>query len=163
MNPAAQFPLKDLTTKAVWDRLDAQVFQVAEGVQQFETFVIRDKKVQRIGQRFGGQGVTSLAVADPNGDGRDKLIFAYSWGSGEHRSQIALLDCLAKESVQIAAPQTYFGKDDLVLKNSEGNKVEIYLGKQKAGRLIVEAKEGRLTADVQVNDDVDLEVRKKFH
>jgi hypothetical protein len=69
----------------------------------------------------------------------------------------------AKEPVHVAAPQTYFGKDDLVLKNSEGNKVEIYLGKQKAGRLIVGAKEGRFTADVQVNDDVDLEVRKKFH
>src|SRR5579862_7239921 len=55
MNPKAEFPLKDLTVKAVWDRLGVQVFQVTEGVQVCETYVIKDKQVYRIGQGFGGQ------------------------------------------------------------------------------------------------------------
>jgi hypothetical protein len=163
MNPAAEFPLKDLTTKAMWERLDAQAFQVTEGVRAHETYVIKDKKVYHIGSGFGGHGVSSIAVADPNGDGRDKLIFAYSFGSGDHRSHVAVFDVLAKNPEEVIAPQAYFGRGgDLAVKNGEGQKIEIYAGDQKVGRLILEGKEGELKIAIRLNDDVPAEVKKGF-
>jgi hypothetical protein len=163
MSPTAEFPLKDLTTKAVWDRLDAQVFQVTEGVRAHETYVIKDKKLYHIGSGFGGHGVSSIAVADPNGDGRDKLIFAYSFGSGEHRSQVAVFDVLAKKPEEVVAPQAYFGRGgDLAVKNGDGQKIEIYAGDQKVGRLILEGKEGELKIAIRLNDDLPAEVKKGF-
>jgi hypothetical protein len=160
MNPEAKFPLKDISKKAVWDRLGVQVFQVTEGVQVCETFIIRAKKVHRIGMGIGGNGVTSLAVADPNGDGRDKLIYAYSWGSGRHRSHVAVFDCLAKVPKQLVAPQAYFGDlGDLAVKNGKRDSVEIYAGKRKVGRLDLRGKEGALKAAILFDDDLPAEVK----
>lgn len=163
MNPTAQFPLKDITTKAVWDRLGAQVFQVTEGVQACESFFIKAKKVYRIGQGFGGHGVTSMAVADPDVNGRDKLIFTYSWGSGIHRSHVAVFDCLAKEPVQVVAPLAYFGDlGDVAVKSGEGQQVDVFVGKQKVGRLVLAGKVGQLKVTIQFDDDLPQDVKKGF-
>jgi hypothetical protein len=163
MNPTAQFPLKDITTKPVWQRLDAQLFLVTDGVRAHETYVIKDKKVYHIGSGFGGKGVSSVVVADPNGDGRDKLIFAYSFGSGVHRSQVGVFDVLAKKPEQLVAPQAYFGDlGDLVVRNGERQKVEVLTGDRKVGRLILEGKEGELKIAIRLNDDLPAEVRKGF-
>jgi len=90
MNASADFPLKELTTSDVWDRLHVQVFAVTSGVCQDEAFIIRDGRAFLLGTSFGGSGVMSMCVADLNGDGQPKLIFSYSWGSGVHRSLVAL-------------------------------------------------------------------------
>jgi hypothetical protein len=163
MNPAAQFPFKEITTKEVWDRLGVQVFQITEGAQVCETLVIQGKKIHRIGVGFGGQGVTSLVVADPSGDGRPKLVYAYSWGSGEHRSQVAVFDCLAKEPKQVVAPQAYFGDlGDLTVTKGKGKAVEIYAGKRKVGSLDVSGKEGELKAAMNLDKDLPAKVKEGF-
>src|ERR1700722_8091475 len=54
MNPSADFPLKELTTADVWDRLHAQVFAVTDGVQEDQAFIIRDRRVYPLGKGFGG-------------------------------------------------------------------------------------------------------------
>lgn len=41
---------------------------------------------------LGGFGVTSMALADLNGDGQQEFYYTYSWGSGMHRSQIGYFD-----------------------------------------------------------------------
>jgi len=163
MNPTAQFPLKEITIERVWGRLDAQIFKVTEGVRADETYVIKDRKVYHIGIGFGGQGVTSMVVADPSGDGRDKLIFAFSSGSGIHRSQVAVFDLLAKKPKQYIAPQAYFGNlGDLMVKNSEAGTVEVLAGDRKVGRLLFEGKEGELKIAIQLIDDLPADVRKSF-
>jgi hypothetical protein len=163
MNPEAQFPVKDITIKAVWDRLGAQVFQVTEGVRAHETYVIKDKKVYHIGSGFGGHGVASMVVADPNGDGRDKLIFAYSWGSGIHRSHVGVFDLLAKEPEQVVAAQAYYGGlGDLMVQNGEKQTVEVFAGKEKVGRLILEGKEGALKVAIRLSDDLSADAKKGF-
>ena len=163
MNPRAACPVKDVTPKAVWERLGVQVFQVVKGVQMRETFVIRGRQVYRIGTAFGGPGVTSIIVADPAGDGLDKLVFAYGWGSGEHRSQVGALDVLAEKPQQITAPQVYFGDlGDLTVKNGQAGAVEIYAGPQPIGRLNVEGKEGELNVSVRFYDDLPDHIRKAF-
>ncbi len=163
MNPTAQFPVKDITTKPVWDRLGAQVFQVTEGVRACESFVVKDKTVYHIGAGFGGQGVKSLVVADPNGDGRDKLVYGFSWGSGRHRSQVAIFDLLAKEPQEVSAPQAYNGNlGDLEVKNGEKQAVEVYAGKHRVGQLVVEGKAGALKVALHLDDDLPADVKKGF-
>src|SRR6516225_9751446 len=78
MNPKAEFPVKELTTDEVWEKLGVQVFQVTKGVQSHETFVVSRGRVARIGTGFGGAGVQSMCVAELNGDGRPKLVFSFS-------------------------------------------------------------------------------------
>jgi hypothetical protein len=90
MNPTAEFPLKELTTADVWKRLQAQVFVVTSGVREDQAYIVHDERVAPLGAGFGGNGVTSMCVADVNGDGKPKLVFSYSFGSGIHRSEIGI-------------------------------------------------------------------------
>lgn len=90
MNPSTQFPLKELTTADLWDRLHAQVFAVTSGVREDQAFTIRSQEVFPLGADFGGSGVMSMCVAVLNGDRQPKLVFTYSWGSGVHRSLVGL-------------------------------------------------------------------------
>jgi len=90
MNPSADFPLMELTTADVWDRLHAQVFAVTSGVREDQAFVIRDRRIFWLGGGLGGWGVMSMCVADLDGSGQPKLVFSYPWGSGVHRSIVAV-------------------------------------------------------------------------
>ena len=90
MNPSADFPLKELTTSEVWDRLHAQVFAVTSGARVCQAYVTQNRQVHPLGEGFGGSGVMSMCVADLNGPGQPGLVFSYSWGSGEHRSIVAI-------------------------------------------------------------------------
>src|SRR5262245_36190178 len=99
LNLGDDFAVKELTTDAVWDRCKVQVVKVKGGTPALNnhTFVVRKDDAFGIGESFGGSGVDSLAVADLKGDGRPLLVYAFAWGSGEHRSQIAAVDCAARE------------------------------------------------------------------
>src|SRR6185436_641974 len=115
--------------------LGVQIFQITGDVQTHETFVIRDKKVFKIGIGVGGQGVPSICVADLNQDKTPELVYAYSWGSGVHRSHVAVFDCLAAEPREYVLPQGYFHTDDLAVKRVNDQKVEVWLGPTKVGQL----------------------------
>ena len=69
---------------------DVQVFQVADGIYQYESFLLQNGDLYPMGAAFGGMGVNSLLTTDLDGDGAAELIFTYSFGSGIHRSQIGL-------------------------------------------------------------------------
>src|SRR5262245_33169639 len=60
----AEFRVNELTSDVIWERLRVQVFKVTGGVRQNESYVLRGKDVIHIGVAFGGDGVTTLAVAD---------------------------------------------------------------------------------------------------
>jgi hypothetical protein len=68
-----------------------QVYQVTEGVQQYQTYVIADGRVIPIGESFGGMGVHTQLVTDLDQDGAPELVFAYSFGSGLHQSGVGIL------------------------------------------------------------------------
>lgn len=91
MNPAAAFPLVETTGDETWQRMGVQVFQVTEGVRQFDTFVIADGIVYPIGIGFGGMGVHTHLVTDLDQDGAAELVYAFSYGSGVHQSQVGIL------------------------------------------------------------------------
>jgi hypothetical protein len=160
MNPDAKFPLKDLTTDAVWKRLGVQVFQVTEGVQAHETYVVKKNQVFLIGKGFGGQGVNSLCVADLNGDSRPELVYSFSWGSGIHRSQVGVFDVLAKKPREYVAPGAFYGMDDLTVKRVDDRTITVSTGKTELGRVALEGKDGQLRVEIRLNDKLPAEVRK---
>ncbi|MGE5608782.1 MAG: hypothetical protein ACM359_05990 [Bacillota bacterium] len=90
MNPAAQFPLEELTTPEVWEQLHVQVFRVRDGVRQLDSFLIQNENVTPLGVGFGGYGIMSMCVTDLDADGQPELAFTYSWGSGIHRSHLCV-------------------------------------------------------------------------
>lgn len=122
---ATSLPLKEITNDQVFQELGCQVFKDGD----FETFLIRDKKVTHIGMGFGGLGVTSIYTADLNKDGRLELVYTYSWGSGLHRSHIAVM-MFGDTNKEIVSDFVYMNKDLLLEKKDyytilvrEGNAV----------------------------------------
>jgi RNA polymerase sigma factor (sigma-70 family) len=163
-NRQATFPLKEFTTKDVWKRLTAQVFQVTGDVQGGALFVIRKGEVFEIGPGGScGNRLKTLCVAVLNGGKRPKLVYSYSWGSGLYRSQIAAFDCLAKKPQQSVARQAYFnGPDDLVLKRVDDQTVKVRTRAGEVGKVVVEGKEGDLKVKIAFKDKLPPKVKKRF-
>jgi hypothetical protein len=124
MNPTAEFPLKELTTAEVWDRLHVQVFAVTSGVRDSQAYIICRRQASPLGQGFGGSGVMSICVADLDGDSRPKLFFTCSWGSGIHRSFAGLWTEGASEIH--ATP--YLRDYDLILEKIDDSQVGVAYG-----------------------------------
>ncbi len=82
------------------------------------SFLLYEHEVYPLGEWFGGFGVTSMALADLNGDGIQELYFTYSFGSGLHRSHIAYFDPVMKQVVPI--DYTHLNKDMFVAKSETG-------------------------------------------
>jgi len=82
------------------------------------SFLLYDGIVYPLGEWFGGFGVTSMALADLNGDQKPELYFTYSWGSGLHRSHAAYFDPVAKKVVIF--DYTHLNKDMIITENEEG-------------------------------------------
>lgn len=89
MAASARFPLRETTTGAMWEKLGIQAFQVTEGVRLHETYLLRRGAILPIARATGGEGVNSFAVADLDGDGGEELAYAFGWGSGRARWEVA--------------------------------------------------------------------------
>lgn len=63
----------------------------------YMTYLVFEGKIYLLGESFGGLGTNAFAVADLNCDGSEELFFAFSWGSGMHRSQIGYFDSASRE------------------------------------------------------------------
>lgn len=82
------------------------------------SFLLYEDKIYPLGMWFGGYGLTSMALADLNGDEMPELYFTYSFGSGLHRSHAAYFDPVAKQVV--AFNYIHFNKDMLITDNGNG-------------------------------------------
>ncbi len=54
--------------------------------------LLYEERVYMLGTWFGGLGIHNFAVADLNKDGANEMYFAFSFGSGIHRSQVGYFD-----------------------------------------------------------------------
>jgi len=88
-----EFPLvvAEVPVPEAWERLRAQVFRAKDGPFARETYLISGDSVRQLGTATGGQGVTSIVVADLDRDGSAELLFSYSFGSGIHQSRIGMV------------------------------------------------------------------------
>ncbi len=82
------------------------------------TFLLYEGKVYPLGEWFGGFGVTSMALADLDGDRNSELYFTYSWGSGLHRSHAAYFDPTTKQVVTL--DYTHMNEDMIITNNDDG-------------------------------------------
>jgi hypothetical protein len=167
MNPAAEFPVKEITGEDVWERLRVQVFMVTSGVRQCQAFVISCGRAYPLGIGFGGDGVLSMCVADLSGDGKPKLFFSYSWGSGMHRSLVAIWTGGAKWLNAKPMLRDY----DLRLEKVDDEHVEVMYGEdagtgkvehRRFGRLRLSDRPGGLELGIEVDPHLPADVSERL-
>jgi hypothetical protein len=163
LNPTFDCTVNDITTDEVWKGLHVQVVKIKSEALNNTAFMIRQNDVCTLGDSFGGQGVTSLAVADLNGDGKPLLFFAFAFGSGEHRSMIGAVDCRAKEPVQLVAPLVNYNfGHDYQVKPDGKTAVEVYAGKEKIGKLALEKKDKETVLQIRLDEKIPDEIKAKL-
>ncbi|KGE17680.1 hypothetical protein [Paenibacillus wynnii] len=118
--------LIEITPSDFWDQTRLQLFKMV-GDSSWETFIVSKQKAVHIGNGFGGYGVTSAVPFDLNKDGTLDVVYAYSYGSGIHRSEISWLDLknFTEHRVLDRPESTGFRMDDLILKN-ESKEIAVY-------------------------------------
>lgn len=160
LNPAADFPLTELTTDEVWQRLRAQVFQVNDGNHMFNTYLIKNKETVPLGTGVGGMGLTSMCVADLDQDGNPELVYTYSWGSGIHRCQVAIYSANLPAPYSLDARIAYGGNDWMVEKQDDQTvfmKIEPDQqgeGSLRIGQLVLERQGDQVALDIRLYDDL---------
>jgi hypothetical protein len=90
LSPDVRLPLEEFPLQEAWDYLRVQLFRIADGPFMNESFLIDGESVLPLGTAFGGRGLTSLQIADLDGDGSAELLFTYAFGSGLHQSRIGM-------------------------------------------------------------------------
>ncbi len=88
------------------------------------SFLLYDEEIYQLGEWFGGMGVTSMALADLDSDGKQELYFTYSWGSGIHRSLAAYFDPVTRQ-IQVF-DYTCWDGDMLLSRNSTNNALSLF-------------------------------------
>ncbi|GGG65424.1 M56 family metallopeptidase [Paenibacillus radicis (ex Gao et al. 2016)] len=83
------------------------------------SYLLYEGVVYPLGEWFGGFGITSMSLADLDGDGKLELYFTYSWGSGLHRSHAAYFDPAAKQVVNF--DYVHQNGDLLIANNLDGS------------------------------------------
>ncbi|MCY3020118.1 MAG: hypothetical protein NTW87_13960 [Planctomycetota bacterium] len=169
MNPAAQFPLKEITPADVFAKLNCQVFQVTKGIAMGWTFLIHRGQAHPLGRSFGGWGVMSMCVADLDKDGTPELLYSYSYGSGIHRSHVAACRFLAEGVQEAQAPFAY--RSDMFVKKADDGTVTVEVGEfsdrlnewtpdTTLGKLEMAAKGNTLSLDVKLSENLPEAVRQ---
>jgi hypothetical protein len=96
-----------------------------------------------------------------NQDKRPELVYAYSWGSGVHRSHVAVFDCLAKEPKEYVAPLANFHMErDFAVKRVDDQTVEVYVGAAKVGQLLFGSKDGKDGVRIELSKDLDDSIKR---
>ncbi|AIQ69631.1 hypothetical protein PGRAT_19845 [Paenibacillus graminis] len=119
--------LIDITPPDIWKQTGHQLFKNTEEASSRDTYAVSDGKAVQIGIGFGGYGVTSAVPYDVNKDGTTDIVYAYSFGSGIHRSVIAWLDLqnFTGHIVSNKPEAMEFRQEDLILK-IENKHIAVY-------------------------------------
>jgi hypothetical protein len=168
LNPTVEFPLTELTTDEVWQRLGAQVFQVKEGIYQFNTYLIKNKEIAPLGTGFGGVGLTSMCVTDLDQNGNPELIYTYSFGSGIHRSQVALYSADLPEPYSLEAKIAY-RDDDWILEKRDDQTVFVTIAGDKPGKdrmrlgqVVLEGQGDQVAFDLRLDENLPPDVLERI-
>lgn len=118
--------LTDITPESIWNQTGCQLFKVYGGSSS-ETYIVTNQKAVHIGNGFGGFGVTSAVPYDVNNDGKQDIVYAYSFGSGIHRSVISWMDLTSftEHHVEDLPAESGFRMEDVILK-IENKDVAVY-------------------------------------
>lgn len=93
--------------------LDGMGWQIIKNSLTCESLLVTPEGTYALGMSFGGWGVTSAVPCDADDNGTPDLLFTSSWGSGMHRSHLAVLNLTTKELTILAT--WYEWENDLVV------------------------------------------------
>jgi beta-lactamase regulating signal transducer with metallopeptidase domain len=88
----------NITPQLIEQNSDYTIFKYGASAA---SFLLYEGEIYPLGEWFGGNGVTSMALADMDSDGHSELFVTYSWGSGMHRSQVAYFNPASKQIQQV--------------------------------------------------------------
>ncbi|OME81335.1 hypothetical protein BK120_16875 [Paenibacillus sp. FSL A5-0031] len=106
----------NITPQSISDNSEYSIFKYDKSAA---SFLLYKGVVYRLGEWFGGFGVTTMALADMDNDGDSELYFTYSWGSGLHRSHAGYFNPSTKEIVTL--PYTNMNKDMTLVDHGDGS------------------------------------------
>ncbi|CAM4299605.1 hypothetical protein [Paenibacillus typhae] len=130
--------LADITPDDVWEETGHQLFKDSSSL---ETYVVADGKAAVLGTGFGGSGVTSVVPYDVNGDGAGDLVYAYSYGSGIHRSVMSWMDLqtMTEHPVLSKAETAGFRTYDLILQKEDDSIIVYQVGNKQNREAVTQA------------------------
>lgn len=85
----------NVTPEQIEEMTSAQIFKFSDSCA---TFLYLDGQVYPFGDWFGGFGFVNAVPCDFDEDGNWDILYTYSWGSGLHRSLIAVFNTQTKQS-----------------------------------------------------------------
>lgn len=88
----------NVTPDGIKEETGGAIFKFGDSGQ---TLLLLDGNVYGLGAYFGGDGLTSAVPCDFDGDGKKDILYTYSWGSGIHRSHLAVFNTRTKESAEL--------------------------------------------------------------
>lgn len=146
--PITISPLVDVTPEGVSAAMDCRIVKDPEDC---DTFLVDETEISLLACGPGGYGFTSAVPWDYDDNGIPDLLFTYSWGSGMHRSHLALFDRTTREEQEL-----YVYYPDMA---TEGSDLILELGKNDMGT----DTRAVYTADITVNGDdyTDLSFTKR--
>jgi hypothetical protein len=107
-NPSIK--VEEIPFEEIWTEINTQIFRVLAGENFLkESFLIRGTKVIQLGSALGGQGITSLAVADIDRDSYVELYYAYSFGADTPKSRLGVYAPAIDEGKVFEANFSYLG------------------------------------------------------
>ena len=118
--------LEELGTEEMWEVLGVQLYKVISGLDLWNSFVVHDGRAHFLATGFGGHGIQSACVSDLDGDGEAELTYTYSFGSGVHRSHVAVFRFAVDGPVQEEVPMAFVG--DLFVRGTARGGVAVEIG-----------------------------------
>lgn len=104
--------LADVTPEAVSAAMDCRIFKDPD---ECDAFLLDGEELFALGFGFGGYGFTSAVPLEYGFNEVPDLLFTYSWGSGMHRSHLALFDRTTKEEQDLYVYYPSGGGEDLLV------------------------------------------------
>ena len=129
-----------------------QIFKVIGGLFRNESFLLNGEHVIQLGDASGGQGLTSLAISDLDGDSRPELLFTYScglgpqFGSGE-QSRVGVYAPAYDSTRTFEADMAYMGDMTLLAESATEVVLQVPEPHQGTGEPPYQVTIGRLSTD----------------
>lgn len=88
----------NVTPVQIAEKTSAQIFKFSDSCA---TFIYLDGQTYLLGEWVGGYGFVNAVPCDFDHDGNADVLYTYSWGSGLHRSLVAVFNTQTMENTVI--------------------------------------------------------------
>lgn len=88
----------NVTPQQIAEETSAQIFKFSDSCA---SFLYLDNQVYQLGEGVGGYGFVNAVLCDFDHDGNKDILYTYSWGSGQHRSVVAVFNTQTMENTVI--------------------------------------------------------------